>query len=135
MFFRGSDFVYILVLKSIADFSATPFSGKVPLKVAFTDMSTDNPIEWKWNFGDGTLSTEKNPIHTYKKPGKYTVTLKVKNSVGSNKITKSDYINVEKVAVTKKAPIASFSASPKSEKASLEVQFTDKSKNSSYSWK
>lgn len=28
-----------------------------------------------WNFGDGTTSTEKNPIHAYQKEGNYTVTL------------------------------------------------------------
>ncbi|MGB9930139.1 MAG: PKD domain-containing protein [Methanosarcina sp.] len=121
--------------KPVADFCANPRVGKAPLKVAFKDLSTGNPVEWKWNFGDGTSSTEKNPTHTYKKAGKYTVILKVKNSAFSNTITKSYYIVVEKAAGTKKAPVASFSASPKFGKTPLEVQFVDKSKNSPYSWK
>lgn len=28
-----------------------------------------------WDFGDGTMSTETNPVHTYKKPGVYHVKL------------------------------------------------------------
>ncbi|MGB9929101.1 MAG: PKD domain-containing protein, partial [Methanosarcina sp.] len=38
----------------------------------------------------------KNPKHTYSKPGKYTVSLTVKNSVGINTKTVSGYIVVKK---------------------------------------
>lgn len=31
---------------------------------------------YEWDFGDGTYSTEENPIHTYMQPGCYNVTLK-----------------------------------------------------------
>ena len=64
------------------------------LKVQFTDTSTGSPTSWKWSFGDGTSSTTKNPVHTYSKTGKYTVTLTVRNAAGSNVVTKSSYINV-----------------------------------------
>ena len=36
-----------------------------------------------WNFGDGTTSTEQNPVHTYDSSGRYTVTLAVKDSKGT----------------------------------------------------
>lgn len=36
-----------------------------------------------WNFGDGTTSTEENPVHTYTVPGEYTVSLTVTNECGS----------------------------------------------------
>ncbi len=114
-----------------AVFSAYPNSGYAPFKVAFTDKSTGSPTTWKWNFGDGTYSTSKNPTHTYSKAGKYTAILTVKNAAGSNTVTKSGYINV----ATLKAPVAAFSASPVSGKAPLKVQFTDKSANSPASWK
>jgi PKD repeat protein len=37
-------------------------------------------FSYLWNFGDNTTSTKKNPIHTYKKPGLYTVCLHIENS-------------------------------------------------------
>ncbi|MGB9928233.1 MAG: PKD domain-containing protein, partial [Methanosarcina sp.] len=80
----------------VASFSASPVSGKAPLKVQFSDKSTGAPTSWKWSFGDKTYSTQKNPKHTYSKPGKYTVSLTVKNSVGINTKTVSGYIVVKK---------------------------------------
>jgi len=42
-------------------------------------------IEYFWDFGDGNISTEANPTHSYKNPGTYTVELKAdfanKNSI------------------------------------------------------
>ena len=118
-------------VKPVAAFSATPTSGKAPLKVQFTDKSTGSPTSWKWSFGDGKTSTVKNPAHTYTKAGKYTVSLTVKNAAGSSTKTIKNYI----VANELKAPVAAFSASPTSGKAPLKVQFTDKSSNNPTSWK
>ena len=79
-----------------ASFSAKPTTGKVPLKVQFTDKSTGSPTTWKWNFGDGSTSTEQNPTHKYSKAGKYTVSLTVKNKLGSNTRKIGNYISVKK---------------------------------------
>ena len=118
-------------VRPAASFSATPTSGNVPLTVAFTDTSTGTPTSWSWSFGDKTSSTEKNPVHTYSKAGKYTVTLTVRNAAGSNPVTKSSYINV---GALPKAPTASFSASSTSGNAPLKVQFTDTSTGTPTSW-
>ena len=114
----------------LADFLASITEGKVPLKVKFTDKSSNSPTSWKWDFGDGTSSTIQNPTHTYSKAGKYTVSLTVKNTAGINTTTKPSYINVVNVA----KPVAAFSAVPTSGKAPLKVTFTDKSSNSPTSW-
>jgi len=82
--------------KPVAAFSASPRSGKAPLKVQFTDKSTNSPTSWKWSFGDKTYSTSKSPAHIYSKAGKYTVSLTVKNAKGSNTKTISGYIVVSK---------------------------------------
>jgi len=96
-----SSYVVVNVLKApIAAFSASSTSGNVPLKVQFTDKSLNNPTSWKWNFGDGTYSTARDPAHTYSKVGKYTVSLTVKNAAGSNAVTKSSYINVVTLKTT-----------------------------------
>ena len=39
---------------------------------------------WKWDFGDGSSSTEQNPIHHYAKGGDYTVTLGVEGPEGKS---------------------------------------------------
>jgi PKD repeat protein len=80
----------------VADFSATPTGGYVPLAVDFTDLSTGSPTSWLWDFGDGTgTSTEQNPSYTYSTAGTYTVTLTASNADGSDGETKVDYITVE----------------------------------------
>ena len=61
----------------VASFTASPVTGKAPLTVTFTDMSTGNPIFLNYDFGDGTNSTTSNPVHTYRFPGFYNVTLMV----------------------------------------------------------
>jgi PKD repeat protein len=77
-----------------ADFSATPLYGRVPLTVQFTDLSTESPTSWLWDFGDGSSSTEQNPTHVYRSGGAKTVVLTATNAVGSDSETKAGYINV-----------------------------------------
>lgn len=39
---------------------------------------TQNAKSWKWDFGDGSLSdSRKHTFHTYKQPGKYSITLTI----------------------------------------------------------
>jgi gliding motility-associated-like protein len=47
----------------------------------FTDSST-NASSYYWNFGDGTTSTQQNPVHNYTIAGTYTVTEVVFNQFG-----------------------------------------------------
>jgi len=62
-----------------ADFSAAPKRGSPPLSVTFKDQSNGQPASWRWNFGDGSQSTERNPVHVYRNPGNFDVTLQVSN--------------------------------------------------------
>lgn len=79
----------------VADFSGTPTSGDYPLAVQFTDLSTNNPTSWSWDFGDGVgTSTAQNPSYTYNAAGTYTVSLTATNAYGSDIETKVDYITV-----------------------------------------
>lgn len=58
-------------------------------KVVFEDKSYGNITSWHWDFGDGTTSTEQNPIHTYQKDGvHYTVTLTVAGPEGESQCCK-----------------------------------------------
>ena len=49
----------------------------------------DAPITYAWSFGDGTTDTGAAPIHTYDRPGTYTVSLSVRNDAGSDSRTLS----------------------------------------------
>jgi PKD repeat protein len=52
-------------------------------EVQFTDMSTNLPRQWLWDFGDDSpRSSEWNPKHVYSAPGAYTVELTVTNPCG-----------------------------------------------------
>jgi PKD repeat protein len=53
-----------------------------PLTIQFQDLSLGSIIAWNWNFGDGTISTEPNPTHTYAQTGLYTVTLAIETVDG-----------------------------------------------------
>lgn len=86
----------------VAAFTGYPTSGAAPLEVAFTDASSNSPTEWLWDFGDGDLSTEQNPSHTYTDPGTYTVDLKATNAGGFGTLTKTDYIEVSAPPATGK---------------------------------
>ena len=126
-----SSYITTTVLKPpVSSFSAIPTSGSTPLKVTFADKSTGVITAWSWNFGDGTSSVEKNPVHMYSKIGKYTVSLTASNSAGSNKLTRSSYITVTAL----KPPVAAFSVSSTSGNAPFKVTFTDKSTGSPTSW-
>ncbi len=59
----------------VASFVADKTEGTVPLVITFTDTSTDSPTDWLWEFGDGFLSKDQNPVHTYLGIGVFTVRL------------------------------------------------------------
>lgn len=118
----------------VADFTASTRYGKAPLKVQFTDLSTNNPSLWKWDFGDGWESSSQDPIHMYYSDGVYNVTLKVSNSAGSDTHTISNYITVSEREAPSPTPEAAFSYTPVAGITPLKVQFTDKSSNDPTSW-
>jgi PGF-pre-PGF domain-containing protein len=112
----------------VANFSSNVTSGEVPLSVNFTDTSTNSPTSWLWNFGDGTNSTDQNPIHSYTSAGTYNVSLNATNAAGSNISMQIDYITAAVV------PVSNFSANVTSGGAPLSIIFTDNSLNSPTSW-
>jgi Zn-dependent metalloprotease len=71
----------------VAAFSATPTNPVQLQNVFFTDLSTNFPTSWLWNFGDNLTSTFQNPPHAYALPGTYTVTLIATNCVSSDTTT------------------------------------------------
>ncbi len=56
--------------------------------VAFTDESTGQINSWKWDFGDGSTSTDQYPIHQYQHSGKYVVVLWVEGPKGKSRFSR-----------------------------------------------
>lgn len=56
--------------------------------VAFKDLSYGNITSWKWDFDDGTTSTEQHPIHKYEKPGEFVVVLDIEGPEGKSRRSK-----------------------------------------------
>ena len=82
------------IISPDADFSSDKTTGTSPLAVNFSDLSTGGPESWNWSFGDGGLSTVRNPVYTYSSAGNYTVSLTVSNDAGYDTETKTEYIIV-----------------------------------------
>ncbi|MFC2080397.1 FISUMP domain-containing protein [Bacteroidota bacterium] len=84
----------------VAAFTASPTSIAEGDTVHFTDQSTNEPISWAWDFGDGNSSSEQNPSHTYELEGTYSVGLTATNSAGSHADTVIDMITVTAIDIT-----------------------------------
>ena len=65
------------------------FFSVVDKQAAFTAL-TKQVEQWNWDFGDGTTSTDKNPVHIYANGGYYTVTLTGSDGSGNSAVSKSD---------------------------------------------
>ena len=109
----------ICMAQPVANFSANVTSGCAPMVVQFQDLSTGGPTQWHWDLGNGTISSQPNPIGTYFTPGTYSVKLIVQNGSGIDSILKVGYIVVNDV------PTVNFSASVTSGCYPLKVNFTD----------
>lgn len=88
-------YITVTLPAPVADFVGVPVTGEEALTVNFTDLSTNSPATWLWDFGDGVgTSTLQNATYTYTTAGTYTVSLTVTNSGGTDEEEKIDYITV-----------------------------------------
>ncbi|MEY3237435.1 MAG: hypothetical protein RI883_1536, partial [Bacteroidota bacterium] len=82
------------VANFIADLSSqiiVPVGGSVN----FTDISTNVPTSWGWNFGGGAANqTVQNPAVTFNTLGTFTVSLTATNAYGNDSEIKVGYVQV-----------------------------------------
>ena len=78
----------------IADFTAFPLTGNLPLTVNFNNASTGDIDSGVWDFGDTGSSTDTNPDHMYLTEGLFDVSLSVSGFCGTDDEVKSNLINV-----------------------------------------
>ena len=77
----------------VAAFSANVTSTCTGV-VQFNDLTTNGPLTWLWNFGDGTTSNLQNPIHAYTSNGNFSIMLTVTNNFGNDVDTMTNLITV-----------------------------------------
>lgn len=91
---------YITVYgKPVVNFIVNDSTACFPHRAQFTDLSTTSAnttnSSWFWDFGDGTQTSEQNPLHVYNTTGNYTVNLKVTNDQGCFAVfSKQAYIQI-----------------------------------------
>ncbi len=120
-----------VVSPPVAAFAPDKTTGNIPLVVQFANQSTGQITSYAWDFGDGTTSIEKNPVHTFTTAGEFTVKLTAIGPGGQN-------VAQTKITPIKPpdAPVAGFTQSTASGNTPLTVQFTNNSTGNitAYSW-
>lgn len=90
-------------------FSIPSLEGCAAYTVQFSDSSFAwTNIYYEWNFGDGNLSNEQNPLHTYVSPGTYQMQLKIWTDSGCVGTATSDPATITVFP----SPVADFTVDP-----------------------
>ena len=77
-----TDSVWIALPPEVS-LSVTGAEGCVPLTVLFQNTSeSETPVNYIWNFGNGSQATTPSTQHTYTEPGSYDVTLTAVSTAG-----------------------------------------------------
>jgi len=108
-------------------FTYTPRFPVVGQTVRFTDASAGTPGSWRWDFGDGTVSTAKNPTHVYTASGFRRVSLTASDSTSTKTSSRT-------LAVASAEGAAAFGFSPTTPGPGQSVQFTDLTTGNPTSW-
>ncbi|MCF8427717.1 MAG: PKD domain-containing protein [Bacteroidia bacterium] len=92
------DYITVYPLPSVA-FGTNPNKGCAPLLVSFQDSSSSplsSIVSWAWDFGDGAISTSKNPNNTYYASNSFSVSLQVTDGNGCrNSLIKNNLVLVQ----------------------------------------
>jgi len=111
--------IYVSNEKPVCDFSYILNDDQV----SFFDDSYDldgTIVSYDWDFGDGSNSNEKDPVHTYTNRGTFTITHKAVDDDGDDD-TNSYQITIDI------GPIAGFSYTPLNPTIEDTIQFIDES--------
>jgi len=76
------------------DIDADKNIGMAPLTVHFKLSAKLWSYFQEWSFGDGVEIKERNPVHTFTKPGNYPIKVVYRNADGRFEILKEDFITV-----------------------------------------
>jgi len=118
------------VYRPIAQFSTLDTLSCSAHAVNFNNTSTGKGLRFSWDFGDGEMSADENPIHNYASEGTFDICLTVTDAIGcDNTLCIEDYVIIAD-------PLAAFTQDTTFGICPpLLVNFTNSSQNSSiYEW-
>ncbi len=113
---------FIRIIKPAVGFFGAPTEGCIPFTFSPTPnvSAIDGVATYLWDFGDGNTSTLQNPSHLYPVQGSYTIKLFITTNDGC---TDSSVItNGVRVG---SLPVVDFTATPTTQCAGQNIQFTD----------
>ena len=126
----------------LAAFTTVPSTGEAPLEILADASRSEDPdgiiVAWDWDFGDGEGGSGRQISHVYPEAGKYTVRLTVRDDDGAETSSSRTIFVTE--PSPNEPPVASFSATPTSGRAPLDVRFDAATSNDtdgsivSYDW-
>ncbi|HEX9511984.1 MAG TPA: PKD domain-containing protein [Puia sp.] len=99
----------------------TPATGCAPYTAIFNNTSLGG-LQFFWDFGDGSTSTDPAPVHVYPNPGSYKIKLVVTDTTTCNK---TDF--AEQTILVSGRPKAAFSFAPSPPVANTPIVFTNQS--------
>lgn len=120
------------IIPPVADYIADATEITQGDTVFYTDLSEPGIYEWDWTFESGNpeISAEENPWVVYSDTGFFDVSLTVTNADGTDTEIKTDYIQVNPMAI----PEADFEADDTHILPGASVHFTDLSTGDPFLW-
>jgi len=118
----ASEIAYI----TVDDAAEATFSYEIePDRVVDFSNQTTYSLEapsYQWDFGDGQMSTQTNPVHTYEEDGMYTVKLSAENECGISEQTQNlEIITVSTEVLDGATKVIAFPV-PASDKVHITVE-------------
>ncbi len=101
----------------VVGITGSPKEGYPPLCVKFNADGPDG--DYVWDFGDGSGSYSRSPVHCYTKTGQYWVKLKYNYGDITGEVSEPGFVNVLDTAV-----FVDFEADPPAGKAPLSTKFS-----------
>ncbi len=89
---KRDGYIYVEQMREDGLYASFTFD-KLQNRIKFNNQSSDKALDWTWNFGDGTSSIERDPMHIYASPGYYDVTLTVRGETGTDMSMMTVYVN------------------------------------------
>ena len=122
---------YMAVVRPQVKINNMPASGCIPFTIPFSSTVTvqDNIASYRWDFGDGTTSTQATPVKTYTTEGTFTVKLVITTTGGC-----SDSVIITNAVTTASKPTANFTADLLDVCRSKTIQFTNLSTPAGDGW-